>query len=157
MQLYRFSPIRSQAELLAAATYVAEQTKVMLRQIVGTSFPVSAVTIFSHFSSEFSALAPVLGSLGTPDGENNGPWVKLYKPIAVGANSLTRLRIRKPDPYRSQVGCNDFNVPSYQAFRNAYLSRCSGNMRLIERESYEMVEVFNPEFDVLAYVVSHPI
>ncbi len=69
-------------------------------------------------------------------------------------NELSLLRIRKPDPYRMQVGCNDFKVPDYHDFKRKYLDKNQSNLRLIERPEYEMVEFYDPDYDVLAYVVS---
>ncbi len=59
-------------------------------------------------------------AMGTPYNEDNGPRVKLTEPIRVKVMTIERngvnedhfstieyLRIRKPDPYRMQVGCAD--------------------------------------------------
>ncbi|MBI5452447.1 hypothetical protein HY945_03215 [Candidatus Gottesmanbacteria bacterium] len=91
-------------------------------------------------------------ALGNFVNENNGPRVALREPIKVGENTIIHLRIRKPDSYRMQVGCNDFDVPDYETFKNENLSKYPNNLRLIKREDYEMVEFFHPDFDVLAYV-----
>jgi hypothetical protein len=80
--------------------------------------------------------------------------VVLYGPIKVGDNLITHLRIRKPDPYRMQVGCNDFDFDDYNNFKSRYLKSGKQNLRLIERSDYEMIEFWNPDFDVLAYVLS---
>lgn len=93
-------------------------------------------------------------TLGNLFNENNGPRVALHEPIKVGENTITHLRIRKPDPYRMQVGCNDFDIPDYETFKNEHLLRYQNNLRLIKIGSYEIIEFFHPDFDVLAYVVS---
>ncbi|MBI2232344.1 MAG: hypothetical protein HYU56_00315 [Candidatus Aenigmarchaeota archaeon] len=85
--------------------------------------------------------------------ENNGLRVRLKKPINVSGHSILFLRIRKPDPYRMQVGCNDFVVENYKTFKKGYLTKHTQNLRLIERPEYEMIEFFHPDFDVLAYIV----
>ena len=51
-------------------------------------------------------------------------------------------------------GCNDFEIPNYKVFKNEHLSKHSKNLRLIERKDYEMIEFFDPDFDVFAYIVS---
>jgi hypothetical protein len=56
-----------------------------------------------------------------------------------------------------QVGCNDFEVQDYKKFKAEYLPKHPSNLRLIERPEYEMVEFFDPDYDVLAYVVSKSI
>jgi hypothetical protein len=154
MKLYRFSPIKNKNELTKAARYVSTQTTKLCKKTIGKSLPISSLTIFSHYESEYKQLCKILYSLGDPYNENNGPRVVLYGPIKVGDNLITHLRIRKPDPYRMQVGCNDFDFDDYNNFKSRYLKSGKQNLRLIERSDYEMIEFWNPDFDVLAYVLS---
>lgn len=154
MQPYRFSPIKDEKELREAVVYVAEKTSDLAKKVIGKSLPISSLTIFAHYPDEFEKLSGIVKTLGNFVNENNGPRVTLHEPTKVGENTIIHLRIRKPDPYRMQVGCNDFDISDYTAFKNEYLSKHSNNLRLIERESYEMIEFFDPDFDVLAYIVS---
>lgn len=154
MQLYRFSPITSKDAFIQAVTYTAGKTSELCQKIIGETLPIHSLTIFAHYSDEYEALIVILSELGTQMNENNGPRVRLHKPINVGNNTITHLRIRKPDPYRMQVGCNDFQVDNYESFKQKYLMKKPENLRLIERAEYEMIEFFNPDYDVLAYVVS---
>lgn len=147
-------PIQNQEELMAAVTYVASETSKMAQKIVGKTFPIHSLTIFSHSQSEFEVLIELLAKIGKPYNYNNGPRVELYAPIGVGSNRITHLRIRKPDPERPQVGCDDFET-DYEVFKNEYVSRYPVNLSLIKRPEYEMVELHDSEFDVLAYVVSN--
>ena len=93
--------------------------------------------------------------MGEQVGENNGPFVKLREPIELANNKLDKIRVRQPDPYRPQVGCNDFVIPDYVDFKNVYLPSRPNNLRVIERPDYEMIEFHDPDFDVLAYVLSN--
>ncbi len=154
MQLYRFSPIKDEKQLREAVIYVAENTSELAKKIIGKSLPIKSLTIFSHYSGEFEDLAKIVKTIGNFFNENNGPRVTLKESISVGENTITHLRIRKPDPYRMQAGCSDFEVPNYDTFKNDYLSKHSNSLRLIERKDYEMIEFFDPDFDVLAYIVS---
>lgn len=154
MPLYRFSPITSKDALVQAVIYTAEKTSELCQKIVGEAFPISSLTIFSHYPSEYEALVTILSGMGTPKNENNGPRVRLHEPLAAGKNTLTHLRIRKPDPYRMQVGCNDFEVADYENFKQQYLMKNPNSLRIIERSEYEMIEFFDPDYDVLAYAVS---
>ena len=154
MQLYRFSPIKNEKQLREAVIYITEKTPELAKKIIGKTLPVKSLTIFSHYPDEFGKLSEVTKIIGNFVNENNGPRVTLHEPIIVGGNTITNLRIKKPDPYRMQVGCNDFDVPEYVTFKNEYLSKHSNNLRLIERKDYEMIEFFDPNFDVLAYVIS---
>jgi hypothetical protein len=154
MQLYRFSPIKDEKELREAVVYVADKTSNLAKKIIGETLPISSLTIFAHYFDEFEKLSGMVKTLGDFVNENNGPRIALHEPIKVGKNIIIHLRIRKPDPYRAQVGCNDFDIPDYVAFKDEYLPKHPSNLRLIKREDYEMIEFFDPDFDVLAYIVS---
>jgi hypothetical protein len=151
---YKFSPIKNDQELRNAICYVAEQTSKLCYQITGQEYPIEYLTIFSHFEDEFDTLRKIVEPLGEIIEANNGYAVKLEKPIQLKNNELYRVRIRKPDPERPQVGCNDFAVPDYGTFKNTYLQIKPNNLRLINRPEYDMIEFFDPNFDVLAYVIT---
>ncbi len=153
MRVYRFSPIQNEEQLIKAVNYVATKTTELCKKVIGIKFPIKSLTIFSHFQDEYENLTKILSSLGTPYNENNGPRVTLFNPLRVSGNVITHLRIRKPDPERPQVGCNDFET-SYEPFKKQYLDARPDHLRLIKRPTYEMIEFFDPNFDVLAYIVS---
>lgn len=153
-KIYRFSPIKTEKQLYTAVDYIATKTTDLCKKITGKEYPIGYLTIFSHYFNEFTDLEKMLKNLGTIIGDNNGPFVKLHKPIRLPHNQLHKLRVRKPDPYRLHVGCNDFDVPDYTAFKTKYIQRDATNLRLIKRPDYEMIEFFDPEYDVLAYIVS---
>ena len=152
--MYHFSPINSKEELLEAITYVAKKTTSLCKKITGDEYPISSLTIFSHYPEEFEKLKIVLLALGEFDHESNGPFVKLHQKLKLPNNELELLRVRQPDPYRMQVGCNDFKVPDYEEFKKKNLEQNPNNLRLIKRSEYEMIEFFDPDFDVLAYSLS---
>lgn len=154
MKLYRFSPIASEEQLLEAAVYVAEKASELSEAAIGKALPIKSVTVFSHYPQEFERLKQMLDSLGVFNDDSNGPRMMLHKPFQAAGNTLSLLRVRKPDPYRMQAGCADFDVPSYPEFKEAYAPKNLPNIRLVERPDYEMYEFFHPDYDVLAYVVS---
>jgi hypothetical protein len=145
--------IQNSEELLQTVKYIVSQTSGMAQEIVGRDFPIKSLTVFSHSPEEFELLCKILESLGKPYNYNNGPRVELYKPIESGTNRITHLRIRKPDPDRPEVGCNDFET-DFDSFKNKYLLDHPANLSLIRRLEYDMIELHNPGFNVLAYVVS---
>lgn len=145
--------IQDKESLVEAVQYVAIETSKLAKKIVGRTFSIKSLTIFAHSQSEFEVLTKILANMGKPYNYNNGPRVELREPITVGDNQITHLRIRQPDPERPQVGCNDFDA-DYQLFKKNYLSNHPDSLRLIKRPEYEMIEFYDPHFDVLAYVVS---
>jgi len=146
--------IQSPEELIEVIRYIASKTSKMAQKIVGKSFPIKSLTVFAHSQAEFELLTEILAKIGKPYNYNNGPRVELCEPIKAGENCITYLRIRKPDLERPQVGCNDFET-DYEIFKNECLSQHSENLILIKRPGYEMIELRDKEFDVLAYVVSN--
>lgn len=156
MKLYRFSPIQTKEQLLEAAVYVAEQNAALCKKVIGETLPMTSLTVFAHYPEEYAFLCDLLANMGESVGGNNGPRIRLHEPITAAGQTITHLRIRNPDPYRAQVGCGDFDVSDYAAFKNRQLNAHPSNLRLLVRPDYELIEFFDPDFDVLAYVLSEP-
>jgi hypothetical protein len=150
---YRFSPISNKDELFDAVDYVAERALLLSQKAIGQELPISYLTIFAHYETEYDELVGMVRELGELSEANNGVKVLLNEKIANRGQSIGQLRIRRPDPYRTQVGHCDFSVQNYTDFRQTNLAN-NKNLRLIERPDYEMIEFFDPDFDVFAYVVS---
>lgn len=146
--------IQNKEELIEEVKYVASETSRLAEKIVGKVFPIKSLTIFAHSQPEYELLVGILADIGKPYNYNNGPRVELYEPIEIDDNRITHLRIRKPDLERPQVGCNDFET-DYETFKMEYLSKHPDNLHLIKRPEYEMIEFYDPSFDVLAYIVSN--
>lgn len=145
--------IQTKDELIKTVEYIAEQSSKMAQRIIGRTFPIRSLTVFSHSQGEFDFLCKTLQNIGKTYNYNNGPRVELFKPIEAGKNKITHLRIRKPDLERPQVGYNDFET-DYETFKRKYLLEYPKHLALIVRPEYEMIELRCNEFDVLAYVVS---
>jgi len=145
--------IQNKKELIDAVRYVAVETSKLAKKIVGRSFPIKYLTIFAHSQSEYELLIQILEDMGKPYNYNNGPRVELHESIDVDNDHITHLRIRKPDLKRPQVGCSDFET-DYEVFKSDYLSKHTDNLSLIKRAEYDMIELHDKEFNVLAYVVS---
>lgn len=146
--------IKNKEQLIETVQYIAAQTETLCNRIIGKELPIHSLTVFAHDQEEYANLTSILSELGSPYNENNGPRVILHTPIKVGNNAITHLRIRKPDTERPHVGCNDFDIKNYSDFKESYLSLYPENLRLVSRPTYEMIEFFDPESNVLAYVVS---
>ncbi len=79
---------------------------------------------------------------------STGPLFKIA-PLQTVAGPLQLLKIRKPDPTRTERGDADFTVSDYPTFKAKYLQR--PGFRLIERPEMEMVELVDLTFNVRAY------
>jgi hypothetical protein len=145
--------ITTKEELIKMVEYISVQASKLSKKIIGQSLSIESLTVFSHSEKEYELLIAVLARLGKSYNFNNGPRVKLNQPIIVDGNKIIYLRIRKPDTERPQVGCCDLET-SYSDFKKEYLSKYPDNLRLEIRSEYEMIELHDVDFDVLAYVVS---
>ncbi|MBU1015332.1 hypothetical protein KKI17_02760 [Patescibacteria group bacterium] len=146
--------IQSKEQLIEAVRYITSETSRMAQKVVGKTFPIKSLTVFTHSQAEYELLVQILESMGKPYNYNNGPRIELNESIQADDNWITHLRIRKPDHERPQVGCNDFET-DYEAFKGDYLLKYADNFNLIKRPGYEMIELYDKKFDVFAYVVSN--
>lgn len=145
--------IQNKLELISTVEYIATQTSKMAEKLCSKTFPIKSLTVFSHSKEEYDLLIKIIDDMGKTYNFNNGPRIELDNPINIDDNEIIYLRIRKPDIDRPQIGCNDFET-DYKALKDRYLSDNSNNFILIKRPEYEMIELRDNDFDVLAYVVS---
>lgn len=117
--------------------------------------------IFCHYDDEYEKLVEIRKSLTEPSENPNQKYFKLHTPITYEAHKTaprqiyTHLYIRKPDPYRHHVWDLDFFLePSeYQRLKSEFLD--GKNLpwaRLFPRTDLDMIELYDPDSDVLAYV-----
>lgn len=161
-QLYRFSPIRNEKELLQAIDFLHFACLKLCKQVLGSYLSVVGnIGIFCHFEDEYTNLVNFRKKLTEPSDNPDQKYFKLGTPITVGAKGdvpealYTHLYIRKPDPYRWQVGDVDFVLDSkaYASLKQKLLA--GGKVRgarVFERPDLDMVELYDPAVDALAYV-----
>ncbi len=162
MKLYRFSPIESKEQLLEAITYTHFACHKLCKQSFGTDLPVAGnLAIFCHYDDEFDRLVTLRNELAEKSDNPSQKYFKLLEPIVmpaqedVPAATYTHLYIRPPDPYRHHVGDVDFHVEQngYDELRLALAGgKPSKGARMFPRSDLDMIELFDPEIDVLAYV-----
>lgn len=162
MKLYRFSPILSLEELLEAGRYIHEECHTLSMKSFGRYLDNSGnLGIFCHYDDEYRELIEIRKSLTEPSDNPNQKYFKLHEPILYQASEsapsqvYTHLYIRKPDPYRHHVGDLDFFLPqeAYNALKKEFEK---GNplpfARIFPRTDLDMIELYDPDSDVLAYV-----
>lgn len=165
--LYRFSPIKNRAELDEAIRYVASTATKMMFKVAGNIVDIHSLTVFSHYEDEYRSLLAVMSGQSQLQEANNDVRFTLKTPMRIEAmrlevngqqhtniQAITEVRIRKPDPYRMQVGCCDIDVSSGQfQFLEDSDGQHGDNSRLIERPDLRMIEYYHPDYDVLVYAV----
>jgi hypothetical protein len=162
MKLYRFSPIKTENELLAAIEHIHFEGYKLCKQKLGAFFPNAGnIGIFCHYDEEYATLIALRKTLTAPSDNPNQKYFTLHIPITIPAHedipeaTYTELYIRKPDPYRHHVGDIDFYVEdeAYTALKNKLLKGAQmPGVRIFERPDLDLIELFDPDSDVLPYV-----
>ncbi len=162
MQLYRFSPIDSKERLLEAIKYIHISCFKLCKQSFGKYLPVAGnVGVFCHYPNEYAFLTDVRKELAETSDDLNQKYFRLHEPIKIPADNdipetiYTHLYIRKPDPYRAQVGDVDFVLEeaAYAELKNSLLAgTIVKGARVFERPDLDMVELYDFEVDALGYV-----
>lgn len=159
MKLYRFSPIRSESELMKALQYLHETSHRLCKEVYGDYLPVRGnIGIFCHDYDEFKYLTELRKNLTSDHPNYKGKYFPLKQPISFreknGIPSATYeyLYIRQVDPYRSQVGDVDFQtaLDGFNAYRQALNTTVFTNgARIFGREVRMLLELFK-------YIIEEP-
>jgi hypothetical protein len=162
MKLYRFSPIKTQDELLEAIKHIHFECYKLCKQSFGYYLPNAGnMGVFCHYDEEYDDLIKIRKELTENTDNLNQKYFRLHKPIVIPAQddipetTYTYLYIRKPDPYRHHVGDVDFylELEKYQELKNSLIAgkRVKG-ARIFDRADLDMIELYDPDVDALAYV-----
>jgi hypothetical protein len=162
MKLYHFSPMQNEGELREAITYTHLACFELCKQSFGKHLPVAGnVGIFCHYDDEYKLLTELRKQLTEESDNINQKYFRLHKPMIIPAQgdvpetTYTHLYVRKPDPYRSQVGDVDFVLEEdeYEKLKKSLQDgKVIPGARLFERPDLDMVELYNPDIDTLGYV-----
>lgn len=117
--------------------------------------PVEFVCIFCQNKKEYNKFTELIQTLGRiVQRTQSGFTYLLDEPIKTEAGPLRLVKIRKPDPQRKERGDADFNT-EYKEFKEKYQE--NPKFELITRETFEMLRLSDPGFDVMACFSSVPI
>lgn len=162
MKLYRFSPIKSKKELFDAIRHIHFEGYKLCKQTFGYYLPNAGnMGVFCHYDDEYGRLIKIRKELTEPSDNVNQKYFKLHKPIIISAKgdipetTYTYLYIRKPDPYRFHVGDLDFYLDpkEYGKLKKSLIADKKLNgARVFDRTDLDMIELYDPDVDVLAYV-----
>lgn len=161
MQLYRFSPIKTEDELMKCIEHTHFACFELCKQSFGEYLPISGnIGIFCHYDSEYEFLTKVRKQLTEASDNFNQKYFRLHKPIIVLAKgdvpetTYTYLYIRKPDPYRFHTGDVDF-VLEEEKFLDIKSKLKEGKKikgaRIFDRPDLDMIELYDSDIDALGY------
>ena len=136
----------------------------MCKQSFGEYFPNRGnIGIFCHYNEEYKFLTELRKKLTEESDNINQKYFRLHNFIVIPAQgdipetTYTHLYIRKPDPYRAQVGDVDFVLEDgkYQELKESLQDgKVMEGTRIFPRGDMDMVELLDPDIDVLGYVSS---
>ena len=159
---YRFSPIQNKQQLLKAIEHIHFSSYKLCRQSFGHYLPNAGnLGFFCHYDNEFELLRQIRDEITEKTYNLELKYYTLLEPIIIPAKDdvpetiYTHLYIRKPDVYRYQVGDIDFYLENgeYHSLKTAMENgKQLPGARIFERPDLDMIELFDPDVDVLAYV-----
>jgi len=162
MKLYRFSPIKSKEELLKAIRHTHFACYELCMQSFGKYYPNAGnIGIFCHYDDEFEFLKNLRKEMTEPSDNPDQKYFKLLEPIIIPAKNgvpkttYTHLYIRRPDPYRAQVGDVDFYMEpeEYAKLKQSLLDgKVIKGARIFPRQDLDMIELVDPDIDACGYV-----
>ncbi|PIP34750.1 hypothetical protein COX21_01230 [Candidatus Falkowbacteria bacterium CG23_combo_of_CG06-09_8_20_14_all_41_10] len=113
--------------------------------------------IFCQNDSEFERLNKEAAQIGgIIENTPTGPLYKFHNSFQTLAGPLWLLKIRKPDPARSQRGDADFTLKNYNLFKEKHLPDRE-HFKIIDRGHFEMIELRDQKFQVLSYFSNIPL
>lgn len=165
MKLYRFSPIENKEHLMQAVEHIHFSSYQLCKDVFGKYLSNAGnLGVFCHYDDEYKQLIELRKEMTEESDNFNQKYFKLHEPIIIPAKDdvpeteYAYLYIRQPDPYRHHVGDIDFYLSDdeYDALKEKISS--GGELRgarLFQSPTLDMVELHNPDADVLAYVSTH--
>lgn len=115
--------------------------------------PVNYACIFSQNSKDYASYLELAQKMGKIVKETkSGPLFQIT-PLITTAGNLQLLKIRLPDPTRTELGDADFTLSNYEDFKKQNITK--NGYTLIKRKHMEMIELMEDSADVRVYF-SHP-
>lgn len=162
MKFYKFSPIKSKDELFKAIEYVHFESYKLCKNAFNEYFDNAGnIGIFCHFDHEYQFLTKLRKELTVESNNPDQKYFTLHTPIIIPAkNDVPRttykyLYIRQPNINSPQVGDVDFylNNDEYKGIKSALAAgRQIKGARIFDRKDLDMIELFDTNIDVVAYI-----
>jgi len=147
---------------LEAVRYIHSVCYELCKNSFGRYFPNAGnMGVFCHYDDEYAFLTDMRRELTEASDSVDQKYYRLREPIVIPAEgdvsetTYTHLYIRKPDPYRHHVGDVDFFLEpqEYAKLKTSLLGGATiKGARLFKRPDLDMIELYDPDIDALAYV-----
>ena len=162
MKLYRFSPIKSKEELMEAIKHIHTESYKLCKSSLGEYLPNAGnIGIFCHYEEEYEFLVKIRKNIAEQTDNPDQKYFRLHEPITIPEDgnvpetTYTHIYIRRPDPYRHHVGDLDFYMQpkEYSKLKQKILNKKKiKGARIFERKDLDMIELYDPDTDALAYI-----
>ena len=131
---------------------VQELHKLVESCLPGKTTFIDYLTLFAQNEKDYKSLNEELERLGSKQETNNGIKYKLSTPFQIGTETISLVRVRKPDVHRKEFGCVDlrFDSVTYDSLRSLALEK---GWDIIVRKTFEMIELSTFDTNVYAYIV----
>ncbi len=134
---------------------VKQATELKNKHTDQDSASVNYACIFCQTQQEYQELKELTTQFGfVLKQTKSGPLFQI-EPLKTISGTLKLLKIRNPDPTRSERGDADFTVDDYQKFKQQHLSK--PNFKLMPKDNFEMIELIDDAFNVRVYFSSIPL
>jgi len=136
-------------ELIKIINYIANHSTELKNRFTNASTSsIEFVCIFCQNEEECKEFTNSMQTLGKIVQKTESGYIYLLdEPVNTVSGPLRLVKIRKPDPQRPERGDADFNT-DYKNFKKRY--QRSPRFELIKRETFEMLRLSSPNFNVMA-------
>lgn len=147
-----FSPITTQENFRAALDYIAEQSVLLAKKVLGRDMAIDTICFFTHSPEEYAFVEKLVRSRGPESELSHGPTLYVDSDFMVNGNRIRIFGVRKPDETRPQVGYGDYPVKDYVDLLQS--QKNNPNVKeIISGRGKSLMELRHPDFDVLGFVV----
>lgn len=148
--MYRFSPITSFQEFNNSLEYILSQLEELSFKTFGEKLPINTLKVFAHYPDEYKFLLDHVKTLGEPANFNSSTSFYSKVDKQINGYQIDYVGVRVVDPYRLHVGCGDYTIDNLNEKKNVLLEKAP----YVREFNEEMLEVWNPDLDVLGYIIS---
>jgi len=162
MPKFRFSRIKDESTLFEAIKYLHIECNKLCFEAFGRYLQNAGnIGIFCHFEEEFTKLIEIRNQLTIPSTNPDQKYFTLIQPILIEqtdnipATEYKYLYVRKPKSDSPQVGDIDFYFEDeeFELIKQSILAgKVYKNARIYDRPDLNMIEILDPNSDVLPYI-----
>ena len=135
-------------KLVITINYIVSHSKELKDRYTSESTaPIEFGCIFCQDENEYKEFTDSIEKLGKIVEETHSGFTYLLdEPLKTIAGPLRLVKIRTPDPNHLERGDADFNT-DYKEFKSRYEK--NPKFELVKKETFEMLRLSDPKFDVM--------